>query len=96
MGMIDKSLERVFTQLYNGNAGLAIVELDVYLMAWPNPQSRERLDTLKEELARLAAEQAAKEAAEQGTLRLLQNLKCDRRNRYAECVSSLLLCLING
>ena len=50
MGMIDKSLERVFTQLYNGNAGLAIVELDVYLMAWPNPQSRERLDTLKEEL----------------------------------------------
>ena len=50
MGMIDKSLERVFNELYDGNAGLAIVELDVYLMAWPNPQSRERLDTLKEEL----------------------------------------------
>ena len=49
MGTIDTSLQRIYIQLRAGNAGLAIMELDTYLMAWPNPQSREKLDTLKSE-----------------------------------------------
>lgn len=49
MGTIDTSLQRIYDQLRAGNAGLAIMELDTYLMAWPNPQSREKLDTLKSE-----------------------------------------------
>lgn len=49
MGTIDTSLERIDSQLRAGNAGLAIMELDTYLMAWPNPQSREKLETLKSE-----------------------------------------------
>ena len=75
MGMIDKSLERVFNELYHGNAGMAVVELDVYLMSWPNPQSRERLETLKEEL-RLMTDYWKKgvkdPALEEQYLRLLQ------------------------
>ena len=49
MGTIDTSLQRIYTQLVAGNVGLAIMELDTYLMAWPNPQSREILETLKSE-----------------------------------------------
>lgn len=49
MGTIDTSLQRIYSQLHAGNAGLAIMELDTYLMAWPNPQSREKLETLKSE-----------------------------------------------
>ena len=49
MGTIDTSLQRVYRQLEAGNAGLAIMELDTYLMAWPNQQTREKLETLKEE-----------------------------------------------
>ena len=47
MGTIDTSLERIYIQLKDGNVGLAIMELDTYLMAWPNQQSREKLETLK-------------------------------------------------
>lgn len=49
MGIIDTSLQRVYSQLSVGNVGLAIVELDTYLMAWPNQQTREKLETLKRE-----------------------------------------------
>ncbi len=49
MGAIDTSLKRIYDQLCAGNVGLAIMEMDTYLMAWPNPQSREKLETLKNE-----------------------------------------------
>ena len=49
MGTIDSSLQRVYSQLLAGNVGLAIMELDTYLMAWPNQQTREKLETLKSE-----------------------------------------------
>jgi tetratricopeptide (TPR) repeat protein len=49
MGAIDTSLQRIYAQLRAGNAGLAIMELDTYLMAWPNQQTREKLETLKSE-----------------------------------------------
>ena len=49
MGIIDTSLKRIYTQLLAGNVGLAIMELDTYLMAWPNQQTREKLETLKSE-----------------------------------------------
>ena len=49
MGAIDTSLQRIYAQLRAGNAGLGIMELDTYLMAWPNQQTREKLETLKSE-----------------------------------------------
>ena len=49
MGTIDTSLQRIYDQLRAGNAGLAIMELETYLMAWPNQQSREKLETLRSE-----------------------------------------------
>lgn len=49
MGTIDTSLQRVYSRLQIGNVGLAIMELDTYLMAWPNQQTREKLETLKDE-----------------------------------------------
>ena len=49
MGTIDTSLERVYDQLRAGNTGLAIMEMDTYLKAWPNQQSCEKLETLKSE-----------------------------------------------
>ncbi len=49
MGTTDISLERIFKQLIAGNVGLAIAETETYLSAWPNPQTKERLDVMKEE-----------------------------------------------
>ena len=49
MGTIDTSLQRIYMQLRAGNVGLAIMELETYLMAWPNQQSHEKLETLKSE-----------------------------------------------
>jgi hypothetical protein len=49
MGAIDTSLQRIYNQLNTGNAGLAIMELETYLTAWPNQQSREKLETLRSE-----------------------------------------------
>ena len=49
MGTIDTSLQRIYNQLNTGNAGLAIMELETYLTAWPNQQSREKLETLRSE-----------------------------------------------
>ena len=42
----DVATERIFNQLTEGNVGMAIMELDVYLAAWPNPQTKEKLDML--------------------------------------------------
>ena len=47
--MIDHATERVRDQLMAGNAGLAISEMEVFLAAWPQPQTAERLQDLKEE-----------------------------------------------
>ncbi len=49
MGTTDISLHRIFQQLINGNVGLTISELETYLSAWPNPQTKEKLDVLKRE-----------------------------------------------
>ena len=49
MGTLDISLERIFGQLTRANVGLAIMETETYLAAWPNPQTKEKLDTLKTE-----------------------------------------------
>ena len=49
MGTIDTSLHRIYHHLEAGNAGLAIMEMETYLTAWPNQQSREKLETLKSE-----------------------------------------------
>lgn len=49
MKTLDHSLEPVFKRLREGNCGLAIAELEVYLSAWPDGQSIERLHRLKEE-----------------------------------------------
>jgi len=49
MGTTDIALERIFKSLIVGNVGMAITETEVYLSAWPNPQSKEKLDTFKQE-----------------------------------------------
>ena len=49
MKSIDHSLEPVFKRLCEGNCGMAIAELEVYLSAWPDGQSIERLQVLREE-----------------------------------------------
>ena len=49
MGTTDIALRRVFEQLIEGNAGLAIMEAVAYLASWPNPQTQERLEVLKDE-----------------------------------------------
>ncbi len=49
MGTTDISLQRIFQQLIDGNAGLTIAELEIYLAAWPNPQTSEKLDVIKRE-----------------------------------------------
>jgi len=43
---MDEAMNRVFMQLIEGNVGLAIAELDVYLTAWPHPQTKDKLDLL--------------------------------------------------
>ncbi len=47
MGTVDISLKRIFEELLNGNAGMAIIELDTYLQAWPDAQSKEKLMDIK-------------------------------------------------
>ena len=49
MNTLDHSLEPVFKRLCEGNCGMAIAELQVYLSAWPDGQSIERLQVLKED-----------------------------------------------
>ncbi|MBR1548704.1 MAG: tetratricopeptide repeat protein [Prevotella sp.] len=45
----DNATERIRKQLADGNVGLAIAEMEIFLMAWPQPQTAERLRALKEE-----------------------------------------------
>lgn len=47
MKSIDNSLKNVYRQLIAGNLGLAITEMEVYLTAWPQPQTSERLLDIK-------------------------------------------------
>lgn len=47
MGTTDIVLERIFRQLIGGNVGMVIVEAQTYLAAWPNPQTKEKLDELQ-------------------------------------------------
>ena len=49
MKSLDHSLEPVFRQIREGNCGMAIAELEVYLSAWPDGQTTDRLNVLKEE-----------------------------------------------
>ena len=49
MGTTDISLQRIFQQLIKGNVGTAIAETEIYLEAWPNQQTKEKLMTLKED-----------------------------------------------
>ena len=49
MKSLDHSLERVYRQICEGNCGTALAELEVYLSAWPDGQTIERLHVLKEE-----------------------------------------------
>ena len=42
-------LERVAAALYQGNAGLAIVEMETYLAAYPQQQTTDRLNGIKTE-----------------------------------------------
>jgi len=54
MGTTEIALQRIFITLIEGNVGQAMAEADVYLSAWPNPQSKEILDTLKQEYQLMA------------------------------------------
>ena len=49
MRTIDISLRQIYLRLTSCNLGLAIQETETYLMAWPNPQSMEKLSVLKRE-----------------------------------------------
>lgn len=77
MGTTDISLQRIFQQLINGNVGTAIVETEIYLEAWPNQQTKEKLLTLKEDYRLMADywKQGMKDPQlEQQYQRLLQRL----------------------
>ena len=54
MGTTDIAMERIFRQLIEGNAGLAIAETETFLAAWPNQQTSEKLRQVKEEYLLMA------------------------------------------
>ena len=77
MGTTDIALERIFKRLTKGNVGMAIEETDTFLKAWPNPQTQERLNTLREEYALMEGywRQGMKDPQQQEQyLRLLQRV----------------------
>ncbi len=77
MGTVHVALERIFNQLFKGNVGLAIQETDAYLLAWPNPQTQEKLDTMKQEYQLMTGywQQGMKDPQrDEQYLRLLQRL----------------------
>ena len=45
----ENQLRRVAIELHQGNAGLAIAEMETYLAAYPQPQTSERLNGIKAE-----------------------------------------------
>ena len=55
MKIIDKSdpLWRVDYYLRNGKVGQSIIEMEAYLSAWPQYQTRVRLDSLKSDFERM-------------------------------------------
>lgn len=54
MKTLDHSLERIYAQLCYGNCGMAIVELETYLAAWPDGKTAEALRVIKEEYSLMA------------------------------------------
>lgn len=48
MKTLDHSLERVHHEIVACNVGRAIDEMEIYLAAWPDAQTSERLNTIKE------------------------------------------------
>jgi tetratricopeptide (TPR) repeat protein len=54
VGTTDISLQRIFKELTEGNVGSAIAEAETYLAAWPNPQTAEKLNTLKDDYRLMA------------------------------------------
>ena len=77
MGTVDNSLSRIFYRLSHVNVGLALQETETYLMAWPNPQSMEKLNVLKREYQLMSDywQQGVKDPQlEQQYQRLLQRL----------------------
>ena len=44
-----KATERLCLELMKGNVGRAIAEMETYLTAWPQQQTRERLSAIKED-----------------------------------------------
>lgn len=53
MAAYDKTLERVATAIKSGNCGRALQEMGVYLTAWPEQHTQERLDVLADEYQQL-------------------------------------------
>ena len=77
MGTTDISLQRIFQQLIKGNVGTAIAEAEIYLEAWPNQQTKDKLLTLKEDYRLMVGywKQGIKDPLlEQQYQRLLQRL----------------------
>ena len=50
----DNATDRICRRLTEGNAGLAIAEMEVFLAAWPQPQTAARLQAVKEDYERMA------------------------------------------
>jgi hypothetical protein len=51
----DQATDRISRQLADGNVGLAIMEMEVFLSAWPHPQTALKLQAVKEDYGRMAA-----------------------------------------
>ncbi|MCH5307790.1 MAG: tetratricopeptide repeat protein [Prevotella sp.] len=54
MATYDKSLERVTKAIVSGNCGRAIHEMEVYLTAWPEPQTQDKLSCLRSDYDRMS------------------------------------------
>jgi len=50
----EQQIQRVAGELYRGNVGLAIAEMETYLAAYPQPQTMERLNGIKAEYELMA------------------------------------------
>lgn len=54
MATTDKAMQRVHLRLISANAGMAIMEMETYLAAWPQPQTSERLSAIKKDYELMA------------------------------------------
>ena len=96
MGTTDISLQRIFQQLIKGNVGTAIAEAEIYLEAWPNQQTKDKLLTLKEDYRLMVSywKQGIKDPLlEQQYQRLLQRLYvlCANISIYRHMIGSSYL-----